>query len=263
MEKGNFSIDWQDFEASSSKRFKDLVGKIEFSDVTLVCGDGQKIPGHQVILATGCTLFKNLLEGEEAKAKPLIFLRGVEADLLKPLLEFLYTGNAEISDHLITKFLVLAEDFGIEGFANKSEKENLNEVLLGVERKKVVDEVLLEVETKNPQKKREDDKETSEEETAKVVFKEKEIKNNLRRNPTSFQKKCPKCNKAFNNPSNLRRHIKNHPNANRHYIITRSKDGFYHCQYCEDKMKDRSNMSRHIRKRHQNQTDKKYFDSSA
>ena len=128
MEQGNFAIDWKDFKALSTKRFKDLVGKPDFSDVTLVCGDGQRIAGHQVILATGCTFFKNLLEGE-VNPKPLIFLRGVEADLLKPLLDFLYTGKAEISDQLITEFLVLAEDLGIEGLANNPGKETADEAL--------------------------------------------------------------------------------------------------------------------------------------
>ena len=46
MELGNFSIDWKDFEALATKRFRGLVGKPEFSDVTLVSGYGQRIPGH-------------------------------------------------------------------------------------------------------------------------------------------------------------------------------------------------------------------------
>ena len=46
MELGNFSIDWKDFEALATKRFRGLVGKPELSDVTLVSGDGQGIPGH-------------------------------------------------------------------------------------------------------------------------------------------------------------------------------------------------------------------------
>ena len=91
MEQGNFSIDWKDFEALATKRFRDLIGKSEFSDVTLVSGDGQRIPGHQVILATGCTFFRNLLLDEVVNSKPLIFLRGVGAALLEPLLHFLYT----------------------------------------------------------------------------------------------------------------------------------------------------------------------------
>ena len=38
--KGNYHIDWDDFTTTSSERFRDLVGKKEFSDVTLVCEDG-------------------------------------------------------------------------------------------------------------------------------------------------------------------------------------------------------------------------------
>ena len=123
MAQGNFSIDWKDFETLATKRFRDLVGQPEFSDVTLVSGDGQRIPGHQVILATGCTFFKHLLEEEHANPKPLIFLRGVESALLEPLLLFLYTGRAKISETLITDFLILAEDLGIEGLAKSPEKE--------------------------------------------------------------------------------------------------------------------------------------------
>ena len=123
MEQGNFSIDWKDFKATSTKRFEGFVGKDDFSDVTLVCGDGQRIPGHQVILATGCTFFKHLLEEEHANPKPLIFLRGIEAALLEPLILFLYTGRAEISEMLISDFLILAEDLGIEGLAKNREKE--------------------------------------------------------------------------------------------------------------------------------------------
>ena len=50
--KGNYHIDWDDFTTTSSERFRDLVGKKEFSDVTLVSNDGTRIPSHQVILAS-------------------------------------------------------------------------------------------------------------------------------------------------------------------------------------------------------------------
>ena len=265
MEQGNFAIDWKDFKALSTKRFKDLVGKPDFSDVTLVCGDGQRIAGHQVILATGCTFFKNLLEGE-TNPKPLIFLRGVEADLLQPLLDFLYTGKAEISDQLITEFLVLAEDLGIEGLANNPEKEIADEVLGLAE---------LGLGNTIPKKERIDEwnKQTSKEESLKVVSEKKDepIKKNLERHSTLPPKICPECNKAFNDASNLKRHIASHTNANRRLssnkkpivVPARSDDGYYHCQYCEDRIKDNSNIRRHIRKRHQNQADQKDFDFSA
>ena len=101
MDQGIFTIDWKDFTEASTKRFKDILARDDFSDATLVSGDGQRLPAHQVILATGCSFFKNLLEGEAASSanqKPIIFLRGVAGNLLAPLLEFLYTGRVQVSD---------------------------------------------------------------------------------------------------------------------------------------------------------------------
>ena len=107
MDQGIFTIDWKDFKEASTKRFKDILARDDFSDVTLVSGDGQRLPAHQVILATGCSFFKNLLEGETANQKPIIYLRGVAGNLLAPLLEFLYSGRVQVSKHLIADFLVL------------------------------------------------------------------------------------------------------------------------------------------------------------
>ena len=109
------TINWDDFSATLNERFEILLREAKFSDVTLVSGDGQRISSHQVILATGCTFFKNLFEEEAASKMPLIFLRGVEASLILPLLDFLYTGKAEVDEELLADFVVLAEDLGVEG----------------------------------------------------------------------------------------------------------------------------------------------------
>ena len=115
MTKGKYSINWDDFSATAAERFGPLIREAKFSDVTLVSGDGQRISSHQVILATGCTFFKNLFEEEAASKMPLIFLRGVEASLILPLLDFLYTGKAQVDEELLADFVVLAEDLGVEG----------------------------------------------------------------------------------------------------------------------------------------------------
>ena len=112
MGEGKFFFE---FEAASSERFRHLVGKQDFSDVTLVAGDGKRIFGHQVILATGCTFFRSLLEGESLSPKPLIFMRGIKATLIESLFQFLYTGKTEVNEEMLPKFLALAEDLGVEG----------------------------------------------------------------------------------------------------------------------------------------------------
>ena len=236
MEQGNFSIDWKDFEALATKRFRDLAGQPEFSDVTLVSGDGQRIPGHQVILATGCTFFRNLLKEEkEVNPKPLIFLRGVDAILLEPLLNFLYTGKAEVAEGLITEFLMLAEDLGVEGLANNLDKD----YFVQLENRSILKETKKEIE----------------EGKAEQMTNDPRTKSSLL-SPIS----CDRCNKSFTSASNLKKHTqKGLVQPTRCASITsqtvklppRSSDGFYHCQFCEVQIRDISNMKRHIRKRHQ------------
>ena len=244
MEQGNFAIDWKDFKALSTKRFKDLVGKPDFSDVTLVCGDGQRIAGHQVILATGCTFFKNLLEGE-ANPKPLIFLRGVEADLLQPLLDFLYTGKAQVTEELLANFVTLAEEFGVEGLVNNF---NLTQNESRAEESESEKTDWVDFEDQNTS--------TSEE----VAKKESYPKNiDLPRNV---------CSKRFDGNRTLKKHIKSHkqsqgtisnsggiyiiPPASVEKIVLPKKDenGFHKCNYCKRKISDQSNFRKHVRADH-------------
>ena len=119
--EGNFHINWEDFTTACLKKFRNVLGKKEFSDVTLVSSDGKRIPGHQVILASGCTFFEKLLDGEESR-KPLIFFRRTDSAVLESLLSFLYEGSAEVAEDQIDQFMALAEELGVEGLA-KSDQE--------------------------------------------------------------------------------------------------------------------------------------------
>ena len=142
-EKGNNHINWDDFTTTSAERFQDLVGKKEFSDVTLVLRDGSRIPSHQVILASSSTFFKKLLV-EETLKNPLIFLRGVEVILLEPLLSFLYTGSTEVNEDLITQFEALAEDLGVDGLADQIEALDTTNVEKSVDDKAEVAKIIAE-----------------------------------------------------------------------------------------------------------------------
>ena len=256
MNQGIFTIDWKDFTEASRKRFKDILARDDFSDVTLVSGDGQRLPAHQVILATGCSFFKNLLEGETANQKPIIFLRGVAGNLLAPLLEFLYTGRVQVSEHLIADFLVLAEDLGIEGLANSSDKEIVQEAPA------LLEEINVSGLAVNPKIETQDD--LDRDPSGKWAMNLKSEKNTptrikVERKHSRALKVCHSCNKPFNDASNFRRHIKKCPSGllrRRHVVMElprRRADGFFHCQYCGKEVKDRSNMKRHIRKSHNTQ----------
>ena len=55
------SLRWNDFQADVASDFKKLRGSEDFTDVTLVCSDGQKFSTHKVILASSSLFFKDLL----------------------------------------------------------------------------------------------------------------------------------------------------------------------------------------------------------
>ena len=231
--KGNYHIDWDDFTTTSSERFRDLVGKKEFSDVTLVSDDGTRIPSHQVILASGCTFFKKLLV-EEISKNPLIFLRGIEASLLNPLLNFLYTGRAEVNEDLITQFVALAEDLGVEGLAKTSPAQNEDPIHTTVEENT------------------DDDKA----EVAKVIA---QSLGKVKKEPktTNFSKACEICQKVFNDRSNLIKHVRLHDNpttnssnATMIKLPERDGDGLLQCFDCSKKVKCNSNFRRHVRIHH-------------
>ena len=224
------NLNWDDFSATSTERFRPLIRDAKFSDVTLVCGDGQRFPGHQVILATGCTLFKNLLEGE-ASPKPLIFLRGVEADLLQPLLHFLYTGKAQVAEELFANFVTLAEDLGVEGIANNF---NFTQNESTVEESEKTEYF--------------DDQNTS---ALQEVVK-KEI------HPKNIDLPCNVCSETFENKSTLKRHLKSHKpsqetlanSAEKIIVPKKDENGFHQCNYCERKIRDHCNFRKHVQADH-------------
>ena len=229
--KGNYHIDWDDFTATSSERFQNLVGKKEFSDVTLVSDDGTRVPSHQVILASGCTFFEKLLV-EETSKNPLIFLRGVEAILLEPLLNFLYTGSAEVSEDLITQFVTLAEDLGVEGLAKTSPDQNKDPIDTTIKEGAAEDKA----------------------EVAKIIA--KSLENSIKEEPktTNFPKECQKCQAVFNDRDNWTKHVRLHPNPKRNASMIklpeRDGDGLLNCFDCNKKVKCHSNFRRHVRIHH-------------
>ena len=222
------TINWDDFSATLNERFEILLREAKFSDVTLVSGDGQKIFAHQAILGTGSTFFKNLLEAE---SRPLIFMRGVDSALLKPLLNFLYIGKAQVPEDLLTDFVALGADLGVEGIANlcnldqrdvhieNGEKEEYNTV--SEEKNNTVNE----------------ENNTSPQEVAmKPVSKSRENRiDGTREKYVKYHRELPKTYDT---------------DSEKIVVPIKDENGFHKCNYCERKISDKSNFKKHVRADH-------------
>ena len=74
-------LQWNDFRENVSSAFGDLRQDKEFTDVTLVCEDGQQVEAHKVVLVASSPFFLNILKRNK-HPHPLIYMRGVRPENL-------------------------------------------------------------------------------------------------------------------------------------------------------------------------------------
>ena len=116
-------LKWNDFQENVNTVFGSLRGDNEFADVTLACEDGQQIEADKVILAASSPLFQSLLK-RNRHPHPLIFMRGVKSEDLLAIMEFLYSGEANVFQANLDSFLAIAEELKLKGLVGgKAAKE--------------------------------------------------------------------------------------------------------------------------------------------
>ena len=117
-----FSLRWNDFQDHINNAFTALRKDSDFTDVTLVSEDGNKVYAHQVILAASSPFFQNLLRNNK-HAHPLICMTEVKFEDLLAIIDLLYYGETNINQDNIDTFLNIAEELKLEGL-NGAEKSS-------------------------------------------------------------------------------------------------------------------------------------------
>ena len=118
------SINNTEFTQNISKTFSEIRNSQEFSDVTLVCEDGE-IEAHCLILASGSHFFEKVLARKNDGTKTLVYLRGVKKESLTYLFDFLYCGEANVLEGNLQEFIFLSNDLGLKGFSDKDSSNHL------------------------------------------------------------------------------------------------------------------------------------------
>ena len=117
-------LQWNDFTENISSAFGDLRQDKEFTDVTLVCEDGQQVEAHKVVLVASSPFFLNILKMNK-HPHPLIYMRGVRSDNLMAMVDFFYHGEANVYQENLDSFLNFAEELQLKGLrGNQTEKES-------------------------------------------------------------------------------------------------------------------------------------------
>ena len=114
-------LNWENFQNSLSKSFKIVRSTADFSDVTLLCEDGDPIKAHRVILAAGSRFFQSILTKKivGSHPHPLLFLGGVQKSYLEAILNFLYLGQTMVGQGELSDFMEVARRLGIIGLVER------------------------------------------------------------------------------------------------------------------------------------------------
>jgi len=105
MEK--FCLKWNDFESNIRESFRKLREDQKLFDVTLATEDGQEVKAHKVVLLAGSNFFSDIFLRNN-HSNIYIFLKGVIGAQLEQITDFLYYGEASISQDEMKQFFETA-----------------------------------------------------------------------------------------------------------------------------------------------------------
>ena len=110
---------WSEFQSSTAQYLAEVQKTSDFSDVTLVCEDGEPVWAHRMVMSAGSSFFERVLRRAGSHPQPLVVLRGVLRQELEQVLSFLYRGETSIHQRDLDSFLQLARYLGVRGLAEE------------------------------------------------------------------------------------------------------------------------------------------------
>ena len=112
MEK--LSIKWREFEANIRGHFISLREDKKMFDVTLATEDGQQIQAHKIILSAGSNFFSDIFM-KSNHSNMLIYLKRISGPQLEHITDFMYKGEAFITQEELKLFLEAGKELQIKG----------------------------------------------------------------------------------------------------------------------------------------------------
>ena len=115
-----FCVKWNDFQENIASSFSGHREDLDFSDVTLVSEEDNRIEAHRVILSACSPFFSSVLK-KTKHPHPMIYMRGLKSKDLSAIVDFIYHGEANISPEDLDGFLALAEELKLQGITGPND----------------------------------------------------------------------------------------------------------------------------------------------
>jgi hypothetical protein len=114
MAEATVHIAWDKFQNATTQMSSKLHTDETFADVTLVCAGYEQVRAHRVILSSASRFFEAVLAASPHH-HPLLYLGGVRHRDLRPLLAFIYRGQAEVQEADLASFMAAGRQMGVKG----------------------------------------------------------------------------------------------------------------------------------------------------
>merc|ERR1712243_65591 len=109
-----FTLRWSQFEETTKESLKSLHGNDHLCDVTLLSADDQDIKAHKVVLAGSSPYFDRVLKANP-NDHPLLFMNGINMDVLKAIVAFIYLGEVQVEQDNVEAFMAGATALEVKG----------------------------------------------------------------------------------------------------------------------------------------------------
>ena len=140
------SVKWNEFPSQVSQSLAALRLEDYLSDVTLLTEDQVHMSAHKFVLSSSSSFFQSIFR-QNVHSHPLLYLSDVHSGTLKLVMDYVYQGEAQMSQNELKIFLKVADKLKIqdltdlednvvdsaEDIENSTEKDNPVNTMEGLE----------------------------------------------------------------------------------------------------------------------------------
>lgn len=120
-------IKWNHFQQNIGLNFSRLRNSEILTDLTFAC-EGNQIPAHKLVLFASSSYFEELLKNDTGHS--IFHMKDTSIEVIKLILEFVYTGEVKVSTDLLADFVKTAESLQIRGLTPPQGTESKSVILI-------------------------------------------------------------------------------------------------------------------------------------